>query len=388
MNAVSQHSPSIQTSESLRSILERTEDERDKASYEAYQLQKSIKGLEKQVEALSNLVITQESIHKTKLASALFGYFPSHPTNYSQLLGPVLATETESTAGESNIGSVIGDGNYAKVYIGTHQVTKQEVAIKVLPKNQLADLKILQSLEAELHILQFVDHPNCIAFRALLHAPDNIYVVMQRAHKDLYYFVYDASPSDMTMEIIRESIIGILLGLEYLHANGIAHMDIKPENVLVKEDIHPSGLRRHHIQLCDFGLGEVAANPDDHVPIRRFVGTPGFFAPEMAVGNQALDGTRDGRKADMWSVGCTMVDLTQGLSPEWMSAYTHRSKNANWMFKSRLTLCIQELNSRTNDQDLVRLIKNLLVLDPQRRISASESLAHPWIKSAAYSRHE
>ena len=369
----------------LHESLELEEAERDKICHATIKLQKQINNVEQEIESLSNLMIDQESLHKTKLSKLLFGYFPSHPTNYSQLLGPVRVQETETTVGDYDIGPLIGDGNYAKVHIGHHRITKQEYALKIIPKRQLNDLRILQNLEAELHILQFVDHPNLVSFTTLLHAPDHIYVIMQRAHKDLYYFMYEATPTDLTMEIVRESIVGILLGLEYLHLHGIAHMDIKPENVLVTENVPPSGLRRHHIQLCDFGLGEVAANPDDIVPIRKFVGTPGFFAPEIAIMKHLLDGTLDGRRADMWSLGCTIVELTQGLSPEWMNAYNYRTKSASWMFKTRLAIGIQELNgNKTMDQDLVRLTQKLLVMEPKARLTVSDCLVHKWIRAADY----
>ena len=154
--------------ELLHESLELEEAERDKICHATITLQKQINNVEQEIESLSNLMIDQESLHKTKLSKLLFGYFPSHPTNYSQLLGPVRVQETETTVGDYDIGPLIGDGNYAKVHIGHHRITKQEYALKIIPKRQLNDLRILQNLEAELHILQFVDHPNLVSFTTQL----------------------------------------------------------------------------------------------------------------------------------------------------------------------------------------------------------------------------
>jgi serine/threonine protein kinase len=371
-------------------ILEQVEDDdRNEAdNYATFTLNKQVQELESRMSNLSDELLHNETTHQAKLNKVLFGYFPSRPSNYSQLIGPIRFVESKHRVGDYDIGPLIGDGKYAKVHCGTHRVTQKDYAIKVLAKTRLNDVRVLANLEAELHILKFVDHPNLVSFQAILHAPHNVYVVMSRAHKDLYYYVCDLDPTDVSVGMIRECMIGILRGLDYLHTNGIAHMDIKPENVLIKEDVSPNCLTRHHIQLCDFGLGEVAATPLDICPIRKFVGTSGFFAPELT----ALSADLDGRHADMWSLGCTMVELTQGLPPAWMEAYAKRTKDDSDGFKANLAHGLLDICGTHGDPgggDMLllpdtpeHLVSKLLVLEPTARWSANDCLLHAWIRAA------
>ena len=331
------------------------------------------------------------------------GYFQTRPSNYHQLIGPIRFVESKERVGDYDIGPRIGDGKFAKVYSGTNRLTRKEYAIKVLAKTRLNDGRILANLEAELHILKVgCHHPNLVSFQVMMHAPHNVYVVMSKAHIDLFDYVCHLDPTEDVVSngtMVRECMIGILGGLDYLHINGIAHMDLKPENVLITEDVSPNCLTRHHIQLCDFGFGEVAATPLDRCPIRHFVGTLGFYAPELTT----LTNDLDGRHADMWSIGCLMVELTQGLPPTWMETYAKRNKEDTLAFKTKLTRGVWDIcgvvhphdhddddGSIGGDHDNMlslllpnntpeHLVSKLLVLEPTARWSAKECLLHPWL---------
>ena len=100
----------------------------------------------------------------------------------------------------------------------------------------------------------------------------------------------------------------ILLGLEYLHANGIAHRDVKAANVLVSND--------GSVKLADFGASKrtrdamPAANANATGGHAK--GTPLWMAPEVI---RAAPRSQGWRKADVWSVGCTVIEMSTGKPP-------------------------------------------------------------------------
>ena len=100
----------------------------------------------------------------------------------------------------------------------------------------------------------------------------------------------------------------LLLGLEYLHRNGIAHRDIKGANVLLSTD--------GTIKVADFGASKRMSNTSSLVG--GIKGTPVFMAPEVI---QNRGETMLWKKADVWSVGCTVIEMATG-SPPYYTART------------------------------------------------------------------
>ena len=93
----------------------------------------------------------------------------------------------------------------------------------------------------------------------------------------------------------------ILLGMHYLHENGIAHRDVKGANVLVAED--------GTMKLADFGASKRLGH--DSV-VSGLKGTPHWMAPEIIKGQQTAQGWKN---ADVWSIGCTVVEMLTGKMP-------------------------------------------------------------------------
>ena len=92
----------------------------------------------------------------------------------------------------------------------------------------------------------------------------------------------------------------LVSGLAAIHAAGIIHRDVKPENLLRMED--------GRVVVSDFGL---ATNPDQVPTVTVMVGTPSYMAPEMVMGDPAS------LRSDVWALGVTMHEILFGKRPEW-----------------------------------------------------------------------
>ncbi|XP_077645473.1 death-associated protein kinase 2 isoform X1 [Lonchura striata] len=154
----------------------------------------------------------------------------------------------------------------------------------------------------------------------------------------------------------------ILCGVEYLHARLIAHFDLKPENIMLQDKDVPKPL----IKIIDFGL---AQQLEDGVTFKSLCGTPQYIAPEVINYEPLSPAT------DMWSIGVITYILLSGLSP--FQGETDAETLSNvvagaYEFEER---CFSQTSEMAKD-----FIRQLLVKEPERRMSAAQCLRHPWIK--------
>ena len=150
----------------------------------------------------------------------------------------------------------------------------------------------------------------------------------------------------------------IASALESCHALGVAHLDVKLDNILCTAD--------GRAKLCDFGLADI-------VPVKRSAATPLYSPPEIITA-----GVCDG-KADMWSLGVVLFILLCGYPP-FQPDDRHDLKDnivhARYAFREDEGWA--GVSSMARD-----LIARLLVIDHARRWSASQALEHPWLVAAA-----
>jgi hypothetical protein len=151
-------------------------------------------------------------------------------------------------------------------------------------------------------------------------------------------------------------------GLVYLHENGVVHRDIKGANILVTD--------QGTIKLSDFGcskrLGEhgTVNNEEDE----RRVGTPYWMAPEV------VRGTAQGRKSDIWSLGCTIIELATG-TPPWSDLTNQFSVMYALTVGNQVPQIPSTLSAQAKD-----FCTRCLVREPEKRADAKELQSHPWLK--------
>ncbi|XP_062600528.1 uncharacterized protein LOC134262154 [Saccostrea cucullata] len=215
------------------------------------------------------------------------------PKNYGALLhytGPIIKYS------DLEIGKPIGRGGFGVVY---HAMYKGSVvAVKKLPFSSVP-MSMLKGFNAEINILNRLDHPYIVKFiGACISIPD-LCIVMEYMQMSLHdaLHVDRADLGDFTDEDRLNMIKQTLSGLKYLHDKNIAHCDIKPGNILIDHD----GEKFTVAKLSDFGLSMMSHDP------ARCAGTPRYSSPEILRGeflnlNQMM-------MSDMYSYGLVVFEI-------------------------------------------------------------------------------
>ena len=187
----------------------------------------------------------------------------------------------------------------------------------------------LRRVGNEIDVLRRLSHPGMLRLQHVLHTRKFLYLITDRGGHDLFDF-FEVHPDNVSSAVARKIMMGILNPIAYCHANGVCHRDLKPENVLLQSSKNPETCEIDvaDVKLCDFGLCEVV---EDDQMLEDFCGSPGFFAPEIVTAKK-----HDGKKADIWSVGCILLELTLGhecFSSMWMTAYDYNLLSKPGMFQ-------------------------------------------------------
>jgi len=158
-------------------------------------------------------------------------------------------------------------------------------------------------------------------------------------------------------ERVRFYIAEIVLGLEYLHSNGVLYRDLKPENLLLTNE--------GHICMTDFGISKQGFKSDDD-RTATFCGTPEYLAPEI------LEGSRYGKGVDWWSLGTLMYEMLTGLPPFY-------AQDIQTMYNKIMTAKLEFPDYIS--PDACSLLSQLLERDPIKRIPDAKSIKQQsWFK--------
>ncbi|XP_038215996.1 serine/threonine-protein kinase 17A [Zerene cesonia] len=160
----------------------------------------------------------------------------------------------------------------------------------------------------------------------------------------------------------RRALRHVLEGLAHLHARRVAHLDLKPQNLLLSAG-------GEELVICDFGISR-AIQPGAHV--REILGTRDYVAPEI-LSYEPLS-----LAADIWSVGVLAYVLVSGYSP-----FAGDTKQETYLNIAQCQLSFPAELFRGVSQRAVQFIRETLVVDPKGRLTVEECLEHPWLKDEA-----
>uniref|UniRef100_A0A1I8GS61 Protein kinase domain-containing protein n=1 Tax=Macrostomum lignano TaxID=282301 RepID=A0A1I8GS61_9PLAT len=195
----------------------------------------------------------------------------------------------------------LGDGAFGEVFRARHQQSGQQAAIKQVSIDSDEDL--MESM-AEVSVLAKCSHANITRLMdAFLHS-GKLWLCLEFCEFGALDSVMMELDRGLSESQIQFVCLEMTRALHYLHGNGIIHRDLKAGNVLLTSDAV--------VKLADFGVSAIGDSPD----VRRgtFIGSQYWMAPEVmaceTVDNQGYD-----VRADVWSLGVTLIELAQMLPP-------------------------------------------------------------------------
>jgi tRNA A-37 threonylcarbamoyl transferase component Bud32 len=192
----------------------------------------------------------------------------------------------------------IGRGGMSHVYLGVQVSLDRQVAIKVMSPEALTDEVSKQRFEGEARTIAKLEHPCIVGIHEVGRTPQGLmyYVLpyLAKGHLGQRDFTND---EPRATEVLRS----LLSALEYAHARGIVHRDVKAENVLFDNADRPL--------LTDFGIALSKRDTTRITTAGLALGSGGYMSPEQARG-EAVDG-----RADLYSVGVLAYELITGRLP-------------------------------------------------------------------------
>ncbi|XP_053657968.1 mitogen-activated protein kinase p38b-like [Anopheles marshallii] len=284
----------------------------------------------------------------------------------------------------------VGSGAYGQVCSAMDTEHNVKVAIKKLARPFQSAIHAKRTYR-ELRMLKHMNHENIIGLLDVFHPGDNtlesfqqVYLVTHLMGADLNNIIRTQRLSD---EHVQFLVYQILRGLKYIHSAGIIHRDLKPSNIAVNEDCE--------LKILDFGLARPTENE-----MTGYVATRWYRAPEIM-----LNWMHYNQTVDIWSVGCIMAELLTGRTLFPGTDHIHQlnlimeilgTPNDEFMAKISSESARHYIKSlprteKRNFSDVFRganplaidLLEKMLELDADKRITAEQALAHPYLEKYA-----
>jgi hypothetical protein len=217
------------------------------------------------------------------------------------------------------------------------------VAVKVMDKVKILDINETAHVVQESRIMKSVSrHPFIVSMIESFQTESAMFIAMEyAAAKDLFHMIHEHGA--LRLSQTRAFVVQTVLALDHVHAKGFVYRDLKPENLLVRED--------GYLRLTDFGFAK-ALRPGERA--YTVCGTPDYLAPET-LRQQGCT-----RAADFWAVGVLLFEMLTGYPP--FHGQTHSE------LYRRITSGRMRAFPRTFDEDAADLVNKLLRQSEGERI--------------------
>ncbi|KAM9155563.1 mitogen-activated protein kinase kinase kinase 4 isoform 3-T3 [Pangshura tecta] len=257
-------------------------------------------------------------------------------------------------------GNKIGEGQYGKVYTCISVDTGELMAMKEI-RFQPNDHKTIKETADELKIFEGIKHPNLVRYFGVELHREEMYIFMEYCDEGT---LEEVSRLGLQEHVIRLYTKQITIAINVLHEHGIVHRDIKGANIFLTS----SGL----IKLGDFGCSVKLKNNTQTMPgeVNSTLGTAAYMAPEVIT---RAKGEGHGRAADIWSLGCVVIEMVTGKRP-WHE-YEHNFQIMYKVGMGHKPPIPERVSPEGKD-----FLSHCLESDPKMRWTASQLLDHPFVK--------
>lgn len=273
----------------------------------------------------------------------------------------------------------LGEGGYGKVKLAKDRNTGELFAVKIIDHskhNMTEVVSKLKTLQNENEVLKTIVHPNIVRFFKLVEKgmyrvsnknPRTVsYAVMEYCSKGEFYDVL-VGTQGLSDNAARFYFAQLVRGEAFLETLKIAHRDMKPENLLLTEDLQ--------LKIIDFGFS-THINPnqlnDTHL------GSDGYMAPEFLKTPLKYNAS----KVDIWACGVVLFNMMTGLPPFQSKNFTCQlairfkaNDNSYWEFFEKR--CNRKLSA-----EFRQLLRGMMDFNPDTRLSFQQILETPWMKQA------
>ena len=288
--------------------------------------------------------------------------------------------------------AMIGEGAYARVYKARDKITDAITALKRIRLDS-DDEGVPCTAIREISLLKELRHDNIVRLLDVVYSDHKLTIVFEYLDQDLQRYLEDHDgniPAAQIQNFMRQ----LLAGIDHCHQRFVLHRDLKPQNLLILQD--------RVLKIADFGLGRSFA-----IPVRKTtnaVVTLWYRAPDVLLGS-----TTYGTPIDLWSIGCIMAEMVTGVplfdgrtdsdhlmkifqflgSPNqqtWPSLLSYPNASAVLSkpeFRAQFEPQADRVLSNAVFQsklgpERVNLLRGLLQYEPERRLTASQALSHPY----------
>jgi serine/threonine protein kinase len=197
--------------------------------------------------------------------------------------------------GRYRIERVLGRGAMAVVYLAHDEELQRPVAIKILADHLGTDENVRTRFLREARLASRLSHPNVVRVYDANAAGSRLFIVMEHVPGSTL-----AESHSLSHDEAVELVLQACAGLQHAHEAGLVHRDVKPANLLLRED----GV----LKIADFGIAR-AADATELTKQGTILGTAAYLAPEQAAGEQV------GPPADIYSLGAVLYELLTGRPP-------------------------------------------------------------------------
>jgi serine/threonine protein kinase len=210
-------------------------------------------------------------------------------------------------------------------------------------------------VHSEIKITEQTSHPRIARLYEAIETPKRMHLIMECLDGG-NLCSYVKQKRRLSEDESRRIFFQLIQSIDYLHVMGVAHRDIKLENVLFGDT--------KDIKLIDFGFSTVTVPGKK---LRVFCGTPSYMAPEIVRRVEY-----EGKPTDMWSLGILLYALLCGCFPFRAKTYPdlyRRIARGTFTVPDELSVSVRDL------------LRQLLNIEPTQRITAAAALRHPWLQS-------
>lgn len=237
----------------------------------------------------------------------------------------------------------INKGSFSVVALVRFQKTGKFYAAKIISMKDMSKLNELQSIQNEIMLLRSMNHKNVMKYIDSFTIEDdnnNRFFVIITEYYEGGNLAQLIESNGVNVENIQNIFSGIAKAVRYIHTRGIAHLDIKPDNILLDKDFNPV--------LCDFGFavkGKITSSTRC---------TPQYAAPEIL----KQSGTYNPICADIWALGVTF--------------FATLTKNFPYSYKELSYMAIEKALARIRDDSLKKLMRSCFIFDSEKRATIKD----------------